>query len=343
MTGARRRALAVLPLLLAGCSSEFDNPFANTARTVVPRASADIIFAGNQHASPGTPRELFAVDDDGANPTQLTFCSTTTRPCDTAEVSSAPDRQRVAVRRRLDTNGNSRLEAADGDAMLFVDLARGTEAALIAATASVSSIDWAPTGDVLVYAATGEGGVEDLWRVDPNGQNNRNLTVTTGVRERGPRVDPTGSIAVYERIDPSAKSAIFVFVDRLRQVRVTTPGEGSEVLPGTPYVVGSDADPDFSPEADAIVFRRLTGTGVGGLGTWDVMTVRPDGTGLAVIAAGEAYRGAPDWGTGGIVFEEADAATGARRIVVVQRDGSGRRVVLTAAAGTDLTLPRWLP
>jgi dipeptidyl aminopeptidase/acylaminoacyl peptidase len=343
MPGALRRALPLLAAGLAGCSSEFANPFANTARTITPRATAAVIFAGNQHASPGSPREVFAVDADGANPTQLTFCSSTARPCDTSEVSPSPDRQRVIVRRRLDTNGNGRVDAGDGDALLFVDLTRGTEAPIVPATAAVSGIDWAPTGDVLVYAANGEGAVEDLWRVDPNGQNNRNLTATTGTRERAPRVDATGSIAVYERIEPPAKPAIFVFVDRVRQVRVTTPAEGTAALAGTPYVVGSDADPDFSPEGGSVVFRRLTGLGAGTLGTWDIMTVRSDGTGLAVVASGADYRGAPDWGDDGIVFEEADGSTGARRIVVVQPNGTGRRVLLTAATGTDLTTPRWLP
>ena len=36
------------------------------------------------------------------------------------------------------------------------------------------------------------------------------------------------------------------------------------------------------------------------------MTVHNDGTGLATIATGPGYRGAPDWGVKGIVFAETD-------------------------------------
>jgi Tol biopolymer transport system component len=337
------RSAAPLALtLLCGCNSEFDNPFTNTSRTTPPRATAAVIFASNLHGTPGSSRELYAVDLDGTGLTRLTFCATDTQPCDTSAVSPAPDRQRVAVIRRRDSDGNNRLDGADGNAMLFIDLARGAEAGLVPATGEVAAIDWAPTGDVLVFAGKGEGNIEDLFRADTNGENNRNLTFTTDVRERGGRVDPSGTVAVYERIEPAAKPAVFVFVDRTRQVRVSTPGEGTAALPGTPYTVGSDADPAFSPDGRAIVFRRLTGTGAEGLGTWDIMTILNDGTGLAVIVSGAEYRGAPDWGAQGIVFEEADGASGARRLVAVQPDGSGRRVLVTAARGTDLTAPRWL-
>jgi Tol biopolymer transport system component len=339
---AARRALPLALVLSAGCSSQFDNPFNNTQRTVAPRATAAVIFTSNLQAAPGAGRELFAVDADGSNVTQLTFCGTTERACDNSEVSPAPDRQRVIVRRRLDQDGNGRFNDADGgEALLFVDLVRGTEAGLVPATGQVGAIDWAPTGDVLVFSAAGEGGIEDLWRADPNGANKGNLTLSPTVRERGGRVDPGATVAVYERIEPDAKPAIFVYVNNTRQLRITTPGEGTGVLAGTPYIVGSDADPVFSPDGRSIAFRRLTGTG--GPGTWSIMRILTDGTGLAAVASGPDYRGAPDWGPNGIVFEEADGTSGARRIVVTQPDGSGRRVLVTAPPGTDLSHPRWLP
>jgi hypothetical protein len=344
MKATLRAPAFVLALLLPACSSNFPNPFADTTRTAVPRASAAVLFTSNLHAQAGAPREAFAVDADGSNPTQLTFCSTAPRPCDTLEVSAAPDRQRVIVRRRLDANNDGRLDASDTVSMLFVDLSRGTEASLVPATSDVSGLDWSPTGDVLVYAGIGQGGLEDLWRMDPNGQNNRNLTSSPTVRERRLRVDPSGTVAVFERIETGGKAAVYLFVDQLRQGALSSGGPGTDTLAGTPYIVGSDADPDFSPDGGTVVLRRLTGTGAGGLGTWDLLTVRSDGTGTPqVIASGNIYRGAPDWGPSGIVFEEADTAGGPHRLVVVQGDGSGRRVIFTGAGGIDLSEPRWLP
>jgi Tol biopolymer transport system component len=338
---AARRALPLALVLSAGCSSQFDNPFNNTQRTVAPRDTAAVIFTSNIHGTPGAGRELLAVDGDGANLTQLTFCGTAERACDNSEVAAAPDRRRVIVRRRLDQDNNGRFTDADGgEALLFLDLGRGTEAGLVPATGQVGAIDWAPTGDVLVFSGVGEGGIEDLFRADPNGANRGNLTLSSTVRERGGRVDPSASFAVYERIDPSAKPAIFVFINNTRQVRITTPADGSAALAGTPYTVGSDADPVFSPDGRFIAFRRLTGTG--GPGQWSIMRVSTDGTGLTAVATGPDYRGAPDWGPSGIIFEEADGTSGARRLVVLQQDGSGRRVLVTAPPGTDLSHPRWL-
>jgi hypothetical protein len=191
-----------------------------------------------------------------------------------------------------------------------------------------------------VYAAAGEGGIEDLYRADPNCLNARNLTSTAAVRERRPRIDPSGSAALFERIDATGKGQVWLFSSTGAQVKVTSGGDGAQALAGTPYVVGSDADPDYSPDGRSVVFRRLTSTGNGGLGTWDLMTARLDGTALATIVTGPAFRGAPDWSTRGIVFPEIDAASA--RLVVVQADGTGRQVPVTLGASFDISYPRWL-
>jgi Tol biopolymer transport system component len=108
-------------------------------------------------------------------------------------------------------------------------------------------------------------------------------------------------------------------------------------------VVGSDADPVPSPDGLSVAFRRLTGTGNGGLGTWDLMTVKLDGTEPAVVATGPLFRGAPDWGPKGIVFVETDAAASESRLVVLQPDGTARTVLRTENAAFRMASPRWLP
>jgi Tol biopolymer transport system component len=340
-----RALLTVLAAALGACSSNPGNPFANSTQTVAPRADSAIVFTSNSYLPvPGAPRELFAIEASGAGLVRLTFCNVDPRRCDTSEAAPAPDRQRMALLRVTDDlDGNGRLTGADGQSLLVVDLNRAVEGLLFPQGSGVSGIDWARGGEVLVYSAVGEGTVEDLYRVDPNGQNNRNLTATAVVRERRPRIDPSGSVAVYERIEADGKGAIFIFNSTLAQTRVTSGGPGNAPLGGTPYVVGSDADPDYSPDGRTIVFRRLTDTGNGGLGTWDVLTVKPDGSGLAVVASGPAFRGAPDWGPQGILFAEVDVAAGTSQLVVVQPDGTGRRSILSVPATLDISNPRWLP
>jgi Tol biopolymer transport system component len=358
MTIRNLRPAIVAAALLGACNTTYDNPFANSNPTVALRADATILFTSNAYSTrPGFPREVFSANDSGSAVTRLTFCNNDTRQCDSVEAAPAPDRIRIALR-RADTTASKAGPSTSTDAvgLLVVDLARSVEGSLLPGSAKVSGIDWSPTGDVLVYSAAGEAGFDDLFRADPNGQNTRDLTscptpspspppspptCDPKTRERRPRIDPSGSAALFERIDATGKGQVWLFSSTGAQVRVTTGGDGSNVLPGTPYMVGADADPSYSPDGRSLVFRRLTGTGNNGRGTWDLMTARLDGTGLTTIVTGPAFRGAPDWGPKGIVFPEADAASS--RLVLVKGDGSGRQALVTLGSSFEISYPRWLP
>jgi dipeptidyl aminopeptidase/acylaminoacyl peptidase len=338
----RRAALTVvLAGALGACNKQYDNPFERSDTGVPPPVTSDIVFSSNSYTTrAGSPRDLFSAEDGGAGLTRLTFCNGDQLRCDNAEAAPSPERQRMAIRRiSSDANGDGRLTPDDGESLVFVDLARGVEAELIPPNARVNGVDWSPLGDFIIYSANGEGGREDLWIMDPNGQNNRNRTSTPTVAERRPKLNNSANSAVYERIEtPGSKGMIYVF----SAFKVTSGGPGSDPLPGTPYIVGSDADPDFSPDGRLVVFRRLTGTGNGGLGTWDILTARTDGTELTVVASGPAYRGAPDWGTAGILFNEIDVAAGASRLVLIDPAGTNRRVPVTMGGSVLLSFPRWL-
>jgi hypothetical protein len=323
--------------LAAACNTDFPNPFANRSRSLPPPTQAALVFGSDRYASrPGAGREAFALNEDGTGLTRLTYCTEVTPGCDTVELAPSSDRERVVVRRRI--------AGAGDESLVFVDLSRGVEAELLPATTRVSGIDWSPVEDVLVYSGAGEGGIDDLFRMDLNGQNQRPLTTTADTGERRPRVDPTGSVAVFEKIPASGKGQVWVFESSVRQLQLTGGGPGGEPLAGTTYWVGSDADPVFSPDGRLVAFRRLSAVIPQGLGSWDLLAVSST-TALPaaqVVASGPAFRGAPDWGPRGILFVETDAADGVSHLVVVQPDGSGRRVLTDAPAGFRISSPRWL-
>jgi hypothetical protein len=332
-------------LLTAGCGADITNPFLDQERTELPSDEAALLFTSNAFGSgPNVPRDIYALNADGAEMSRLTHCNTQTRLCDTVEAVSDPDRERVAARRvSSDSNGDGLLTEADAADLVIIDLERSIQAPLLDPGWRVQGVDWSPVGGTIVFSAMSPGGTqEDLYRVNASGANLGQLSATDGVRERSPRIDPTGAVAVYERLDATGKGEIWLFSSSTAQGQITAGGPGSEALTGTPYVVGSDASPDFSPDNQFVVFRRLTSTGPEGLGSWDILTARPDGSDLVTLASGPEYRGAPDWGPGGIAFVEigADAAPS---LIVIQPDGSGRRVITTLDAGVSLTYPRWLP
>jgi Tol biopolymer transport system component len=221
-----------------------------------------------------------------------------------------------------------------------MDLSRSVEK-LIFSNRRVDSVDYAPDGSFIVYSAmAAQTTQEDLFYSLPDGSEESNLTQSVDFRERSPRIDPMASTAIFEGIDASGVGRIYLFA----RTALTSGPAGGEPLPGTPYVVGADADPAFSPDGASIAFRRLTGVGNGGLGTWDLLTLRADGiSSPQVVATGPLFRGAPDWGPRGILFVETDAAAGRSQLVRVSSDGASRTVLRTEDAGYRMGSPRWLP
>jgi Tol biopolymer transport system component len=331
----RRLLVAVAVVLAAGCGNDAGNPFDRLASSRPPSPDAALVFvSGSWTEATGQPRVLLALGADGSALEQLTSCSTDTDPCDVLQAAPSPDRAKIVAIRT--TPG-----AEEGAKTLYyTDLARGAET-VVFARRRVDAVDWSSDGSFIIFSALGpQTTQEDLFYSQPNGQAEQNLTQSTAVRERAPRIDPFGQTAVYEQIDDSGVGHISLFPDTpLTSGPATGPG-----LPGTPYVVGADADPVFAPDGRTIAFRRLTGVGNGGLGTWDLLTLRVDGVSEpVVIASGAVFRGAPDWGTRGILFVETDAAASRSELVLVQPDGTGRTVLRTEDAGYRMGSPRWLP
>jgi hypothetical protein len=330
-----RRALVATSLVLAvSCGSDAGNPFAALISSRPPSADAALVFvSGSWAEAPGQPRELLALDASGSKLERLTRCTESSTPCDFLQVALSSSRDRVMAIRS--TAGAE----AGASTAYYMDLARSVET-VVFPRRRVDAIDWSPDGSFVVYAAVvPQTNQEDLFYSSPNGQDEQNLTETLTVRERAPRIDPGGQTAVFERIDESGVGRIYIFAN----TAVTSGPATGPALPGTAYIVGGDADPVFSPDRAYVAFRRLTGVGNGGLGTWDLLTVRLDGVSTpTVLATGALYRGAPDWGRKGILYVETEAATSRSQLVVIQPDGTGRTVLRTEDAGFKMGSPRWL-
>jgi dipeptidyl aminopeptidase/acylaminoacyl peptidase len=339
----RRPSAVVFALLLGsgGCAEDQPNPFLAQNVTTLPRPDDTLIFTSNGYGETGgLPREVFSVGP-GVQPLRLTTCNNAERTCDHVEAAPSRDGRKIAARRVTeDSNGDGVLSEADATSLLLIDLSRSVEATLVPSSRSVSGVDWSPVDDLIVYTAAAAQGNEELFRIEPNGANDSPVSVTPDLKERGPRFDPTGFTAVFEGIESDGRSRIYV-LNLPTSNAITTGGPGSEPLAGTPYRVGSDADPAYSPDGREIVFRRLVSTGNGGFGVWDLLVVAYDGSSQRVLASGPVFRGAPDWGPQGIAFVEIDAGAGRASLIVLQPDGSRRTELVSGSA--LISNPRWLP
>lgn len=313
---------------------------ASSSNTAVP-AAADTVFVASDSwtTKVGSPFELFSVGGSG-QPTRLTFCAS----CQTLDAAPSLDRNRIALRRVLaDSNKDGRLDELDRVSLLLVDLARQIQGPFLPDGWSNAGADWASDGSFLVHASTPDNTPEDLYQIDSNAQNNNRLLTTPAVRERFPRVNASITRAVYERIDGvgPGRSEIWVFASTTNQAKITDSGIVGELLPGTLYLVGSDAGPDYSPDGASVVFRRLTSTSVPG-GAWDILVVTNAGGTPRVIASGPQFRSTPDWSKDGIVFSEQNLTTGGTDIVVVDPSTGARRVMQSFGAGFKAGAPRWI-
>src|SRR5262249_45384752 len=156
-----RLVLALLLVSIAACNRDYPNPFSQATTSHPPPASAAIIFTSGQWSTdPGAGREVYAMNLDGSGLTQLTNCNGGDTPCDTAEVSPAPDRIHVYSRRSLGSPPSL-------PSLVFLDLGRSVGTEVIPSSLAASSVDWSPLDGVVIYTARGEGGTEDLFAMDP--------------------------------------------------------------------------------------------------------------------------------------------------------------------------------
>jgi len=328
-----------LPAL--GCVTEYQNPFQLVRDTKPIPAEADLVLATSLIDSSATAvREAVALDLDGTGPVQLTSCFATVPVCDVLEVAPAPDLGLVAVRRRADTNNDSLVTPGEAEAVFVMDLARAIEGRILETSSDITSLQWTTLDTPVLFSARGEGSIEDVFASQEDGTEVQNLTQSATLRERQPRFEP--GVIVYERIEAGARSEIWMAQQVGAEVVLVKadPSEPKVPLPGTPYIVGGPADPDPSPNGRSVVFRRLTGRGTADRGTWDIETVSADGTEVATIAGGAAFRSAPDWGPRGIVFVEIpEGATSATLVLI---DAEGARSEILTGASLAATAPRWL-
>jgi Tol biopolymer transport system component len=179
---------------------------------------------------------------------------------------------------------------------------------------------WSPSGTKIAFEKDG-----DVWVMDADGSNRKNLTDTPPVngyevRELDPAYSPDGTrIAFYkETFRPHDVDLYTIAADGTQLRQVTD-------FPGKEY------SPDWSPSGNRLVYVRSTRNS-----GQRISTIGPDGTGKKVIAQdGYAPVFSPDgkW----IAF------TRDGELFKIKSDGSGDPSAVDGPAGSSELAPDWGP
>jgi len=127
----------------------------------------------------------------------------------------------------------------DGDATKAIRLPTGNIGFYSAAG---NNLSWSPDGRI-AFAST-EGGSQDIWLTDPDGNNRTQLT-SNGAQNLSPVISPDGRYVVYTSLRSGTKTTWRMNIDGSNPIKLT---DGP-----------ADSYPTISPDSKWVIFTSLSG------------------------------------------------------------------------------------
>jgi Tol biopolymer transport system component len=200
---------------------------------------------------------------------------------------------------------------------------------------NLSGASWSPATMRIVFASD-RSGVSEIWTANPDGTGLVQVTHhTSTARYVHPTFSPDGQTIVFE-VDANVPDS----QQEASLWEVHTDGTGLIELVDGPTTGFDNRAPNWSPTGSAIVFqRRLPGSS-----TWNLDTIKPDGTGLLAVTNDHFANVCPSWSPDGkwIVFSSnRGGLVNANLFVIAATGGASLRATFDANyADVD---PSWSP
>jgi TolB protein len=164
-----------------------------------------------------------------------------------------------------------------------------------------------PDGGSVLYAAFRQENVYEIYEMNLNSGDVKQLTNKTGV-VNGPEVSPDGKSIVYKLWTVHSQRDIIMLMDRN--------GENKNNIPRA-----EGWDPTWSPDGKYILFASDMD------GTVQLYTIRTDGKQLQKISNLPSIRGRSDWSADGQYIVTYSGEPWHREVYIMNADGSNARIL----------------
>jgi TolB protein len=264
-------------------------------------AQTKIAFIGRQSGN----KELFVMDQDGANIRQLTSDRSIT-----LSPSWSPDSREIAVTSYRDRNPDLVAVGMNGNGRRPLSQHPGLN----------SAPAWSPDGGRIALTLSKDGNSE-IYTMNRNGTDLRRLTNHPAI-DTSPTWSPTGRQIAFVS-DRSGSPQVYVM-----------DAEGSNVRRLT-YQGNYNDRPSWSPRADRIAFVTMEGS------RFDVYVINVDGSGAQRLTMGNGSNESPSWSPDGRFLVFSSTRSGVSQLYRMYDDGSGQQQLTFLDGGAQS--PVWSP